>query len=205
VGISTWIVATLVVGLKERLAERGGWSSITRLGAAYWGMCIAHIGMAFCIAGAGLTTVYSDERDVRMAAGDEVILGAYTFAFLGTQHLEGPNYSGEQGTFVARRKGSAAVRMIAEKRDYKSQMGNVMTEAAIDPGFFRDLYVSLGEPVGEGAWAIRVHHKPFVRWLWIGGMLMGLGGLATLADRRYRSARAAARLPRGAALAASGG
>ncbi len=90
---------------------------------------------------------------------------------------------------MVRTPAGATVRMIAEKRDYKSQMGNVMTEAAIDPGFFRDLYVSLGEPVGEGAWAVRVHHKPFVRWLWIGGLLMGLGGVATLADRRYRGLR----------------
>ena len=176
---------------------------MTRLGAAYWGMFIAHFGMAFCIAGAGLTSVYSDEQDVRMAPGDEVTLAAYTFSFLGTTHVDGANFIGEQGTFVVRTPGGATVRMIAEKRDYKSQMGNVMTEAAIDPGFFRDLYISLGEPVGEGAWAVRVHHKPFVRWLWIGGLLMGLGGVVTLADRRYRGRRVPVRVPR-AALGATG-
>ncbi|MBK7171344.1 MAG: heme lyase CcmF/NrfE family subunit [Gammaproteobacteria bacterium] len=203
--IATWIVATLLTGLRERLTQRGGQHAITRLGAAYWGMFIAHLGMAFCIAGAGLTSVYSDERDVRMAAGDEVTLAGYTFGFLGTNHVDGANFSGEQGTFMVRTPAGSTVRMIAEKRDYKSQMGNVMTEAAIDPGFFRDLYVSLGEPVGGGAWAVRVHHKPFVRWLWIGGLLMGLGGIATLADRRYRGVRAAARVPpQGAALGVAG-
>ena len=80
-------------------------------------------------------------------------------------------------------------------------MGNVMTEAAIDPGFLRDLYISLGEPVGEGAWAVRVHHKPFVRWLWLGGVLMALGGSLTLADRRYRVVRARASLASAGAVA----
>ena len=201
--IAAWIVATLLAGLGERLAERGWSGAIARLGAAYWGMFIAHLGMAFCIAGAGLTSVYSDERDVRMAPGDEVTLAAYTFSFLGTTHVDGANFSGEQGTFTVRTPAATTVRMIAEKRDYKSQMGNVMTEAAIDPGFFRDLYISLGEPVGEGAWAVRVHHKPFVRWLWIGGLLMGLGGVVTLADRRYRGLRVSGRMPR-AAFGATG-
>ena len=86
---------------------------------------------------------------------------------------------------TAQRVGSASVRHLkAEKRDYHSQMGNVMTEAGIAPGFLRDLYVSLGEPIGDGSWAVRVHHKPFVRWLWIGGCLMAIGGALTLSRRR---------------------
>lgn len=201
--MASWIVTTLLLGLAQRLRLQQG--SGGGLGIAYWGMCIAHLGMAFSMAGAGLTTVYSDERDVRMSAGDEVTLASYTFQFLGTSHVEGPNYSAETGSFTVRGADGSVVRMTAEKRDYHSQMGNVMTEAAIDAGFFRDLYVSLGEPVGEGAWAIRVHHKPFVRWLWIGGLLMGFGGLLTLADRRYRRARARAAVAAGAALGAAGG
>jgi cytochrome c-type biogenesis protein CcmF len=169
------------------------------LGASYWGMWIAHLGMAFCIAGAGLTSIYSDERDVRMAAGDTVELGGYVFGFDGTTHIEGPNYTAERGNFTARRAdGGDTLALVAEKRDYHSQMGNVMTEAAIDAGFLRDLYVSLGEPVGEGAWAVRVHHKPFVRWLWLGGILMGVGGFLSL--MAHRGARA--RVPAGAAAVA---
>jgi len=200
VTLAAWIVATLGSGLAARLAERGGAGAIGRLGASYWGMWIAHLGMAFCIAGVGLTTVYSDERDVRMAAGDEVQLAGYSFSFLGTRHAEGPNYSAEEGTFLVRRGGST-VELHAQKRNYRSQMGNVMTEAGIDAGFLRDLYVSLGEPVGDGAWAVRVHHKPFVRWIWLGGLLMGLGGVLTLADRRYRATRARVRVPAAGAVA----
>jgi hypothetical protein len=151
-------------------------------------MCLAHLGMAFCVAGAGLTSVYSVERDVRLAPGDSVELAGYTFAFMATRHAEGPNFSTEIGDFSVEREGRT-LELHAEKRNYHSQMGNMMTEAAIDAGFLRDLYISLGEPLGGGAWAVRVHVKPFVRWLWLGGVLMGAGGALTLADRRYRQRR----------------
>ncbi len=195
-GLAAWLLSTLFAGLRQRLRERGGVQALPRLGSAYWGMVVAHIGFAFCMAGAALTSIYSDERDVRMSAGDEVTLSGYVFSFLGTRHVEGPNYSAERGEFTARSEGSTRVlHLKAEKREYHSQMGNVMTEAGISPGFLRDLYVSLGEPIGDGSWAVRVHHKPFVRWLWIGGVLMGAGGLLTLFDRRYRRARAPASVP----------
>ena len=176
------------MGLRERLAVRGGWRAAGGLGASYWGMCLAHLGMAFCVAGAGLTSVYSVERDVRLAPGDSVELAGYTFAFMATRHAEGPNFSTEIGDFSVEREGRT-LELHAEKRNYHSQMGNMMTEAAIDAGFLRDLYISLGEPLGGGAWAVRVHVKPFVRWLWLGGVLMGAGGALTLADRRYRQRR----------------
>ncbi len=200
VALAAWILTTLASGLSARLAERGGVRALGGLGTSYWGMWVAHLGMAMCIAGVGLTTVYSDERDVRMAPGDEVQLAGYSFTFLGTRHAEGPNFSAEEGTFLMRRDGSS-IELHAQKRNYHSQMGNVMTEAAIDPGFLRDLYISLGEPVGEGAWAVRVHHKSFVRWLWLGGVLMALGGSLTLADRRYRVVRARASLASAGAVA----
>ncbi len=186
-GLTAWLAATLVAGLRQRLRERGGLRALPMLGFAYWGMVVAHVGFAFSMAGAGLTSIYSDERDVRMSAGDSVTLGAYEFSFLRTRHVDGPNYSAERGEFTVKNVSGERVRHLkAEKRDYHSQMGNVMTEAGIAPGFLRDLYVSLGEPIGDGSWAVRVHHKPFVRWLWIGGVLMGAGGALTLFDRRYR-------------------
>jgi cytochrome c-type biogenesis protein CcmF len=203
VALATWIVATLASGLAARLGERGGLQGLRGLGASYWGMWLAHLGMALCIGGVGLTTVYSDERDVRMASGDEAELGGYRFVFLGTREVKGPNYEAEEGTFLVHHDGRS-IEMTAQKRNYRSQMGNTMTEAAIDPGFTRDLYISLGEPVGGGAWAVRVHVKPFVRWLWIGGVLMGCGGLLTLADRRYRAARARAGVPAAGGALASG-
>jgi len=188
VWLAAWILSTLAVGLRERLAVRGGWRAAGGLGASYWGMCLAHLGMAFCVAGAGLTSVYSVERDVRLAPGDSVELAGYTFAFMATRHAQGPNFSTEIGDFSVEREGRT-LELHAEKRNYHSQMGNMMTEAAIDAGFLRDLYISLGEPLGGGAWAVRVHVKPFVRWLWLGGVLMGAGGALTLADRRYRQRR----------------
>jgi len=200
--LAAWIVSTLFAGLRLRLRERGGIAGLSHLGAGYWGMWLAHLGMAFTIAGAGLTSVYSDERDVRMAPGDSVSLGGYEFQFLGTRSVNGPNYTAEEGAFLVREADGSTVRMTAEKRNYQSQMGNVMTEAAIDAGFLRDLYVSLGEPLGDGSWAVRVHDKPFVRWLWLGGVLMALGGATAVADRRYRTRRAAVARPVDGALAA---
>ena len=198
VALATWILSTLIAGLRQRLRERGGMTALPTLGNAYWGMVVAHIGFAFCVTGAGLTSIYSDERDVRMSAGDKVMLGSFEFAFLGTRHVEGPNYAAERGEFTVRRDSSERVRHLkAEKREYKSQMGNVMTEAGIAPGFLRDLYVSLGEPIGDGSWAVRVHNKPFVRWLWIGGVLMAIGGTLTLLGRQRARVRADAALPAG--------
>ncbi len=188
--LAAWILGTLVAGLRERLGTRARWRALRSLPPSYWGMFLAHLGMAFCVAGAGLTSVYSVERDVRLEPGVSVELAGYTFAFAGTRHEEGPNYSTEIGEFDVGRDGRM-VRLHAEKRNYHSQMGNMMTEAAIDAGFLRDLYISLGEPLGGDAWAVRVHVKPFVRWLWLGGVLMGAGGLLTLFDRRYRRHRPA--------------
>jgi cytochrome c-type biogenesis protein CcmF len=197
-----WLATTLIASLRTRLAMREGLPAILRLGGAYWGMWFAHLGMAFCIGGAGLTSVYSNERDVRMSPGDQITLDAYTFRFQDLRHIEANNYVADRAVFLAQRGEGSAQTLHAEKRKYKSQMGNVMTEAGIDGGFFRDLYVSLGEPLGDGSWAVRVHIKPFVRWLWIGGVIMALGGFTTLLDRRYRLLRAPARVPGGTRTAA---
>jgi cytochrome c-type biogenesis protein CcmF len=195
VALCIWLVTTLITSLRARLAEREGLPAILRLGGAYWGMWFAHLGMAFCIGGAGLTSVYNNKRDVRMAPGDQITLEAYTFRFDDLRHIDASNYVADRAVFLAQRGEGSARTLHAEKRKYRSQMGNVMTEAAIDGGFFRDLYVSLGEPLGDGSWAVRVHIKPFVRWLWIGGVIMALGGFTTLLDRRYRLSRAPSRVP----------
>jgi len=200
-----WLVTTLIASLRLRLREREGLPAILRLGGAYWGMWLAHVGMAFCIGGAGFSSVYSIERDVRMAPGDRVTLGVFDFEFVGIQRVDGPNYVADRAEFLARRKDAAAILLRAEKRSYKSQMGNIMTEAAINGGFLRDLYVSLGEALGDGSWAVRVHCKPFVRWLWLGGLLMAIGAASTLLDRRYRRLRAARPVVAEALAAGAGG
>jgi cytochrome c-type biogenesis protein CcmF len=121
-----------------------------------------------------------------MTPGDKVVLGGHEFTFKGTKEIAGPNYAAMQGEFEVRREGSGDVRVMRpEKRVYHAA-GQTMTEADIDTGFTRDLYVSLGEPVGDGAWGVRIYYKPFVDWIWCGCFLMALGGLLALSDRRYR-------------------
>jgi cytochrome c-type biogenesis protein CcmF len=127
-----------------------------------------------------------------MVQGDTVSLGGYDFTFRSTTQVPGPNYLATRGLFEVRRTGSQDVvrTLEPEKRTYQAN-GQTMTEAAIDSGFTRDLYVSLGEPVGDGAWGVRVYMKPFVDWIWGGCVLMAFGGFLALADRRYRARREA--------------
>ena len=176
-----------MVTLKHRLS-RGEGSLRARLGAqprAYYGMLLAHFGVAVFIVGVTLVKGYETERDVRMAVGDSVTVASYTFRFDGVQDVRGPNYRGSRGAIDVSRDGRHVRVLHPEKRVYNVQQ-NPMTEAAIDTGIFGDLYVSLGEPVSGGAWSVRVYHKPFVTWIWGGFILMSLGGLLALCDRRYR-------------------
>jgi cytochrome c-type biogenesis protein CcmF len=157
---------------------------------SWYGMTLAHAGVAVFIIGVTLVRGYETERDLRMAVGDKVAIGGYEFTFTGTKEVPGPNYMAVRGDFEVRREGSTEVvrTMHPEKRMYHA-MGQTMTEADIDTGFTRDIYVSLGEPVGDGAWGVRVYKKPFVDWIWGGAFIMALGGFMALSDRRYRSRR----------------
>jgi cytochrome c-type biogenesis protein CcmF len=134
-----------------------------------------------------VTTVkgYEVERDVRMDIGDTVTVGGYLFKFQGTTERTGPNYRASRGTVEVGKNGRLVETLHPEKRIYTVQQ-MPMTEAAIDTGVFGDIYVSLGEPVADGAWSVRVYYKPFVTWIWGGCVLMALGGLLALLDRRYR-------------------
>ncbi len=129
--------------------------------------------------------MFTEHRDLRMAPGDRQEVGVYTFQFEGTRHVEGPNYQSDQGIIKVFKNGEPYKVLMPEKRLYTAR-GNVMTEAAIDPGFFRDLYVALGEPLEGGAWAIRLQFKPYVRWLWLAGLMMMAGGFLAASDKRYR-------------------
>jgi len=185
--LAAWIIASSAVTLKHRLSRSEG-GLRARLGAqprAYYGMLLAHCGVAVFIIGVTLVKGYETERDVRMAVGDSVTVSNYTFRFDGVQSINGPNYRGSRGTIDVSRGGKHVRVLHPEKRIYHVQQ-MPMTEAAIDTGIFGDLYVSLGEPVSGGAWSVRVYHKPFVTWIWGGCIIMALGGLLALCDRRYR-------------------
>jgi len=181
--------------------ERGLGAKARAQPLAWYGMTLAHLGIAVFVVGVTMVKGYEVERELRMAPGDRATLAGYEFAFKGTQEVAGPNYTSTQGEFEVRREGSQHTTVMhPEKRVYHAA-GQTMTEAAIDTGFTGDLYVSLGEPVADGAWGVRLYRKPFVDWIWGGCFLMAIGGFLALSDRRYR-ARAAAAAPEAARGAA---
>jgi len=183
--IALWVFATALRGLFDRTRKvQGGWRAVPR---AFIGMTVAHIGVGVFILGVALTGAYNVEKDLRMDRGTSVVIAGYTFTFEGVQQIDGPNYTANQGTLHVTRDGKEIVTLNPEKRTYRVQT-MPMTEAAIDAGVFRDLYVSLGEPVDNGAWSVRVYYKPFIRWIWSGALLMALGGVFAASDRRYRVA-----------------
>jgi cytochrome c-type biogenesis protein CcmF len=190
-----WVVAATLMQAWQRIAiapQPGFIAKLRAQPAAWYGMNLAHLGVAAFIFGVALVKGYEQEKDLRMAPGDRVTLGGYEFTFKGTKELPGPNYKSVQGEFEVRHAGSTSIerRLYPEKRLYQAS-GQTMTEAAIDTGLVRDLYVSLGEPVDNSAWGVRVYYKPFVDWIWGGCILMAIGGFFALSDRRYRARREA--------------
>ena len=180
---ATWVAAGTLRFLWSRWTMPGA-----RLTREMWGMTLAHLGIAVFLIGALLDDGLAQQREVAVKPGGSVTLGQHCFVLKGVQHLDGPNYSAERGTVEVLRHCSDPVATLhPEKRSYRG--GQVMSEVALDRGFTRDLYVALGEPLGEGAWALRVHVKPFVRWIWAGALLMALGGLVTATDKRFRARR----------------
>ncbi|MDQ1638716.1 MAG: cytochrome c-type biosis protein CcmF [Pyrinomonadaceae bacterium] len=186
--LALWIVFTAGLNIWERVKPTSGQLSIfqklrtqTR---SYYGMHLAHLGVAVFIVGVTLVTGYQSEQDVRMDVGDTVNAGNYTFRLLGVTNVLGPNYRAARADIEVSKNGNVVNHMFPEKRSYIATE-NVMTETAIDTGLFRDLYISLGEPVNGGAWSVRVYYKPFVDWIWGGALLMAMGGGLALSDRRY--------------------
>ena len=156
-------------------------------------MLLGHLGIAVFIVGIGLSSAYNQEKDIRLEPGGSYSLAGYEFRFLGAEGATGPNYTAARGLVEVTREGQPVATLHPEKRNYRS--GMPMTEAGIDAGLFRDLFVALGEPLGEaGAWSLRIYYKPFVRWVWLGGLFMALGGLLAAMDRRYFKLARKARL-----------
>jgi len=181
-----WIVLVMMKDLWQKSAHNEGRvRGLRRLSRSYYGMVLGHLGFAVTILGVAIVSLESHERDVRMAPGDRVEMGGYVFMLEAVKPHRGPNYNSSRATFRISREGETVAVLYPEKRIYLSQ-SNPMTEAGIDPGLFRDLYIALGEPLDNGAWAIRLQYKPFVRWIWLGSIFMACGGFLAIADRRYR-------------------
>jgi len=193
--LAFWVIASGFVNLRQRLqnsVEGSLWTKLSKPSRSYYGMQLAHLGIAVFIIGVTMVKGFETEKDVRMEIGDTVEVGGYTFQFKGIKEALGPNYRaaiGEIEVFKGGVNGTKIRTMYPEKRIY-SASGMPMTEAAIDANLFRDLYVSLGEPLENDAWVVRVYHKPFVDWVWGGCLLMAFGGLLAVTDRRYRLAAA---------------
>ncbi len=199
--LAIWIALTTGLWLLERAkGRRSLWQALTTTPRGGWGMVTAHLGVGVFIVGVTLTSIYSTEEDLRLEVNQSYNLGGYDFLFKGVTTVQGPNYSASRGLVEASRDGRLIAVLHPEKRNYRS--GMPMTEAGIDAGLTRDLFVALGEPLGnQGAWSLRIYHKPFVRWIWLGGLLMALGGLLAASDRRYFQLARKARLAGGGATA----
>ena len=192
--LAVWITATTLLGLWRRLRTPAA-GRIRRPPRAFVGMTLAHLGVAVFTVGVAVSGAFSTERDVRLAPGEHYPMGPYTFTFQGVDSVQGPNYTASRGMVEVQRDGAPVSVLYAEKRIYPVR-GAAMTEAAVDAGVFRDLYVALGEPLGGGSWSLRLYHKPFMRWIWFGGLMMMFGGLLAASDRRYRTVQV--RQPEGA-------
>jgi cytochrome c-type biogenesis protein CcmF len=183
--LAAWVAIASIRDLLDKTRHKGLLKGVRSLAPSYWGMHLAHLGLAVCAIGVVLTSHQSAERDLRLAPGESLSLGGYEFVFEGAVHHEGPNFTSDKATVRVLDGDKQIATLHPEKRLYTVQQ-MPMTEAGIDAGFTRDLYVALGEPLGDGAWAVRVHIKPFVRWIWLGALMMGLGGVLAASDRRYR-------------------
>ncbi len=188
--LALWVALVVIKELRNQAKNAEGNYQLSRITLSQWGMTVAHFGIAVTIVGVTLVSNYEKEVSVKMLANDTVNVAGYDVTFKGIKPVKGPNYSAEQGQLEISKDGDFVALLQPERRTYLVQtMG--MTEAGIDPGLFRDVYVALGDPLPNNAWAIRVHYKPFVRWIWLGAIFMALGGLMAMLDKRYRRRKTA--------------
>ena len=183
-GVSVWLIAATLVDVWKK--ARGKLNRIPQLGLSYQGMVLAHIGVAVTIIGVTMVANYSQEKAARMAPGDVVMLDNYRFEFVDAGHIEGPNFISDAARFRVYDGDKEIALLTPEKRRYNAS-GQIMTEAAIDVTLLRDVYVSMGEALDNGAWGMRLQVKPFMRWVWLGAIFMAIGGLLAMADKRYRA------------------
>ena len=185
--LAAWVLASCLLELLAKLRHATSLrSGLQRLTLSFYGMQLGHIGLAVTAIGIAIVSHYGIEKDVKMLAGDSLQIHQYQFVFHGTEKVAGPNYVAEQGKISVFEQQQQIARLLPEKRYYHSQMSNVMTEADINANLSRDLFVALGEPLSDGAWAVRIQYKPLIRWIWLGAILMVLGSIFAIADKRYR-------------------
>jgi cytochrome c-type biogenesis protein CcmF len=177
--LAFWVILSTGLALFYRIKQRGVWA----IGQAYWGMVLAHVGVAVTVIGIVVSSAFGVEDDIRMSVGQAVDLAGVTIEFVSQSVLDGPNYTGTQAQFNISQKGQIKP-IYPEKRVYTvGQMA--MTESAIDVSAFRDIYVALGERLNDDSWSVRLYYKPFIRWIWGGGFMILAGGIIALTDRRY--------------------
>jgi cytochrome c-type biogenesis protein CcmF len=184
--LTFWILATSANLVYQRL--KGPEPLMVRIKSnslAWWGMVVAHLGVAVFTMGVTIVKGFESEIAVRMSPGDVAHLAGFDFTFEGVKEIEGPNYSASRGQIRITRNGALRTVISPEKRIYTVQ-NMPMTEAGISPAVIHDLYASLGEPLSDGAWSVRIYHKPMVEWIWVGCLMMAFGGVLSLSDRRYR-------------------
>ncbi len=181
--LAFWVVSSSIADLRHRLSGGRRFWSLPR---GYMGMQLGHIGLAVFVVGITLVSLYSTEKDVRLKQGDSVTLGGHEFIFQGVRQFKGPNYVASEGMVEVVTPAGDTLMLHPQKREYLVQK-MPMTEAAIDAGLTRDLFVAIGEKLDdEGAWSLRLYHKPFIRWIWLGALIMSFGGLLSASDQRYR-------------------
>ena len=185
--LAAWTTLGVALGIYDRLRHKPHkWLALKDQPLSIWAMSLAHLGIAVFIVGVTLVSTYSQEKDIRLAPHESLHLAGYDFLFHGVQPTEGINYDAHEGHFTVTQNERVVADLYPQKRIYRAS-GMPMTEAGIDAGVTRDLFVALGEPLGsDGTWALRIYYKPFVRWIWMGGVLMALGGLLAVMDKRYR-------------------
>ncbi|MCX7085276.1 MAG: heme lyase CcmF/NrfE family subunit [Methylococcales bacterium] len=188
--LALWTVATTLLTFIDRLGVKGwSWQRLRTIPSGFYGMTFAHLGIAVFVIGITLTSVYSVEKDVRLAPNESIDMSGYVFEFHGVKQNKGPNYVAQQAFVTVSYKGQEVAKLEPQKRVYQVQT-MPMTEAAIDAGLFRDLFVAIGEPLGDkGAWSLRIYYKAFIRWIWLGALFMAAGGLWAACDKRYRLAK----------------
>ncbi len=184
--IATWVFCgTLIVTWQQVAKKKNKLAALGKVSQSFYGMTLAHLGFAITIVGVTMSSLYSTEEHVRMAPGDSQQVGEYVYTFTAIHDIEGPNYSATEGQIDIYDGDTLISTLRPQKRIYHAR-NMPMTEAGIEPGLFKDLYVSMGEPLGGGAWSLRLYYKPFIRWIWLGAIFMGLGGILAITDRRYR-------------------
>jgi len=189
VALAAWLVLSMLKDLQNKVANKATLTQgLKALSFSYYGMQAAHFGVAVMLIGIAFSASFASEKSVLLAPGQSIDLGEYGFQFNGTTPVTGPNYIGDEAEIVVSRNGEQIQILDPQRRIYLAS-GSPSTEMAIDSGFLRDLFVTLGEEKGDGAWSMTIYVKPFIRWVWLGSIFMALGGTIAAGDKRYRRMR----------------